>query len=215
VSPATVGSIARLIEPTGAAFIDCGIVGRAPRPGGERTRFYVSGAARHLLLDLPVDAIELIDLGEQIGAASALKMAYAALNKGTDALHAAVLLAALRLGVLEPLLNECESSQAEALARMRARTPFLAATAARFTGEMAEIARTFAAVDVTPDFHRGAEWLYALLATTPLAAETRDTLPRARELGDALVVFNAALDAAGARVAAEQGGPGGARRGSL
>src|SRR5215471_5342194 len=41
VSPATVGSIARLIEPTGAAFIDCGIVGRAPRPGGERTRFYV------------------------------------------------------------------------------------------------------------------------------------------------------------------------------
>src|SRR5215471_2683409 len=97
VSPATVGAIARLIEPTGAAFIDCGIVGRAPRPGGERTRFYVSGAARRALLDLPVDAVELIDLGEQIGAASALKMTYAALNKGTDALHATVLLAALRL----------------------------------------------------------------------------------------------------------------------
>jgi len=200
VSPATVGAIARLFDGTGAPFIDVGIVGRAPRPGGERTRFYASGAARGTLLALALDvvAISFIDLGEQIGAASALKMAYAALNKGTDALHAAVLLAALRLGVLGPLLTECESSQAEALARMKARTPFLAATAARFTGEMAEIAATYEAVGVTPDFHRGAEWLYALLATTPLAAETRDALPRERSLEDALVVFNAALDAASA-----------------
>jgi len=219
VAPATVGAIARLFDGTGAPFIDAGIVGRAPRPGGERTRFYVSGAARGTLLALDVREIKLIDLGEQIGAASALKMAYAGLNKGTDALHAAVLLAALRLGVLEPLLDECESSQAEALARMKARTPFLAATAARFTGEMAEIARTYAAVGVTPDFHRGAEWLYALLATTPLAAETRDTLPRERSLEDALVVFNAALDKASAATghgaaAAGDGAAGRGRRGS-
>jgi len=206
VAPATVGAIAGLFEGTGAPFIDAGIVGRGPRPGGERTRFYVSGAARGALLALDVREILLIDLGEQIGAASALKMAYAALNKGTDALHAAVLLAALRLGVLEPLLAEFESSQAEALARMKARTPFLAATAARFTGEMAEIARTFAAVDVTPDFHRGAEWLYALLATTPLAAETRAALPRERALEDALVVFNAGLDKASAAGASATSG---------
>ena len=214
VAPATVGAIARLFDGTGAPFIDAGIVGRAPRPGGERTRFYVSGAARGALLELDVAGIVFVDLGEQIGAASALKMAYASLNKGTDALHAAVLLAALRLGVLEPLLKECESSQAEALARMKARTPFLAATAARFTGEMAEIAETYAAVGVTPDFHRGAEWLYALLARTPLAAETRATLPRERSLEDALVVFNAALDAASATPKPEAGGAGRARRGS-
>src|SRR4030095_12813474 len=115
--------------------------------------------------------IELVDMGEEIGAASALKMTYAALNKGTDALHTAVLLAGARLGVLPALLKEFESSQAEALARMKARVPFLAATSARFTGEMAEIADTFAAAGVTPDFHRGAEWVYAQLASTPLAAE--------------------------------------------
>ncbi len=194
VAPATVRRIARLFESTGAAFVDAGIVGRGPRPGGERTRFYVSGPARRALLDVAVAEIELLDMGEEIGAASALKMTYAALNKGTDALHTAVLLAGARLGVLPALLKEFESSQAEALARMKARVPFLAATAARFTGEMAEISKTFAAAGVTPDFHRGAEWVYAQLAATPLAAETRATLPRERSLDAALAVFSAALD---------------------
>jgi 3-hydroxyisobutyrate dehydrogenase-like beta-hydroxyacid dehydrogenase len=216
VAPATVRRIARVFESTrrspershgsslgtpaesssAAPFIDAGIVGRAPKPGGERTRFYVSGAARRALLDVAVAVaeIEVVDMGEEIGAASALKMAYAALNKGTDALHTAVLLAAARLGVLPALLEECEASQADALARMKARVPFLASTAARFTGEMAEIASTFAAAGVTPDFHRGAEWVYARLASTPLAAETRETSPRERSLDAALAVFSAALE---------------------
>ena len=91
-------------------------------------------------------------------------------------------------------MRELESSQAQALARMRARVPFLAATAARFAPEMAEIAATYASVGVSPDFHRGAEWLYGLLAKTPLAAETRATLPRERSLDDALAVYVAALE---------------------
>ena len=194
VAPATVRAIAQVIEPTGAAFVDVGIVGRGPGPGGERTRFYVAGAARRAVLGLAVAELEFIDMGDEIGAASALKMAYSALNKGTDALLAAVLLAAERLGVRAPLMLEFEHSQAEALARMRARVPFLAATAQRFAPEMAEIAATYASVGVTPWFHRGAEWLYALLATTPLAAETRATLPRERSLDEALAVFTVALD---------------------
>ena len=44
-----------------------------------------------------------------------MKMAYSALNKGTDALLAAVLLAAERLGVREPLMRELGLSQTEAL----------------------------------------------------------------------------------------------------
>jgi 3-hydroxyisobutyrate dehydrogenase-like beta-hydroxyacid dehydrogenase len=194
VSPATVHAIAAAIAPSGAAFADVGIVGRGPRPGGERTRFYASGPARRAVLDLVVPELALVDLGEEVGTASALKMTYASLNKGTDALLAAVLLAAERLGVRSTLMHELESSQAQALARMRARVPFLAATAARFAPEMAEIAATYASVGVSPDFHRGAEWLYGLLAKTPLAAETRATLPRERSLDDALAVYVAALE---------------------
>lgn len=196
VAPATVREVEAIIAPTGAPFVDAGIVGRGPGPHGERTRFYVSGAARGAVLELAVPELEIVDLGAEVGTASALKMAYSSLNKGTDALLTAVLLAADRLGVRQALMRELAGSQAEALARMRARVPFLGATAARFAPEMAEIAATYESVGVTPEFHRGAEWLYALLATTPFAAETRATQPRERSLDAALAVYVAALDRA-------------------
>jgi 3-hydroxyisobutyrate dehydrogenase-like beta-hydroxyacid dehydrogenase len=196
VAPVTVLAIERLFEPTAGAFLDVGIVGRGPRPAAEQTRCYVAGAVRHALLELASPEIRMIDMGERVGAASALKMAYAALNKGTDALHTAVLLAAERLGVRTPLMQEFEFSQAEAVARMRARVPYLAATAERYVGEMAEIAATFESVGVTPQLHLGAEWVYARLAATSLAAETRATLPSSRTLDEALAVFSAALDPA-------------------
>jgi 3-hydroxyisobutyrate dehydrogenase-like beta-hydroxyacid dehydrogenase len=193
VAPATVAAIARTLEAAGAPFADVGIVGRAPGKG-ERTRFYVSGPARAAVLELAVDELELIDLGADIGTASALKMAYSALNKGTDALLTAVLLAAERLGVRPALLRELEGSQAEALSRMRARVPFLGSTAKRFAPEMAEIAQAFESVGVTPQFHRGAEWLYDLVAMTPFAAETRATQPKHRSLDEALAVLVDALE---------------------
>ena len=194
VAPETVLAIERALEPTGAPFVDVGIVGRGPGVGRERTRFYVSGAARAAVLDLDVDEIAFIDLGSDVGTASAMKMAYSALNKGIDALLATVLLAAERLGVRAPLIRELEFSQVEALERMQARVPFLGATAKRFAPEMAEIARTYESVGVTPAFHRGAEWLYALFATTPFASETRATQPKQRSLDDALAALTAALD---------------------
>ena len=186
--------IARALEPTGAPFVDVGIVGRGPGVGRERTRFYVSGEPRAAVLDLKCDELELIDLGSEVGTASAMKMAYSALNKGIDALLAAVLLAAERLGVREPLMKELEFSQIEALERMQARVPFLGATAKRFAPEMAEIARTYESVGVTSDFHRGAEWLYALFAATPFANDTRATQPKSRSLDETLAVLTAALD---------------------
>jgi 3-hydroxyisobutyrate dehydrogenase-like beta-hydroxyacid dehydrogenase len=194
VAPANVQAIARTIEGSGAPFADVGIVGRGPGPAGERTRFYVSGPARGAVLGLAVAELELVDLGAEVGTASAMKMAYSSLNKGMDALLTAVLLAAERLGVRAPLMRELELSQAEALKRMRKRVPFLGATAKRFAPEMAEIAAAYESVGVTPEFHRGAEWLYALVATTPFAAETRATQPRERSLDEAVAVFAAALE---------------------
>jgi len=194
VSPATVQAIERALEPTGAPFVDVGIVGRAPGVGREPTRFYASGGSRAAVLELDVGEIELIDLGSEVGTASALKMAYSSLNKGIDALLTAVLLAAERLGVREPLMRELAFSQVEALERMDARVPFLGATAKRFAPEMAEIARTYESVGVTPQFHRAAEWLYALVATTPFGNETRATQPKQRSLDEMLAALTAALE---------------------
>lgn len=188
VSPATLADIEQVILRCGAPFADVGIVGPAPRavPGRKPTRFYVAGAERSALLALDVPEIEVVDMGPETGRASAIKMCYAALNKGTDALLTAILLAAEGLGVRPELMTELAASQPEAEQRMQQRVPFLGSTSRRFTGEMREIASTFAAVGVTPDFHRGAEWVYALLAETPYAEETRAEQPAHRSLDEAL-----------------------------
>jgi 3-hydroxyisobutyrate dehydrogenase-like beta-hydroxyacid dehydrogenase len=193
IAPETMRSIGRLLRASEIEVLDVGIIGPAPRQGAAPTRFFVSGEGRARLLDLDIAELAYIDLGAELGRASAIKMMYAAMNKGADALYTAVLMAAERLGVRAELMQEFRASQAQAAERMAQRIPYLAATATRFTGEMREIAATFAAADVTPDFHRGAEWLYATLARTPLAQETRATLPQQRSLDEALAVFCASL----------------------
>ena len=195
VAPATVETIALLFKPGPAVFVDVGIVGPAPRRATRSpTRFYVSGEARDRLLGLDVPELRFVDMGDSIGRASAIKMCYGALNKGTDALWTAVLMAAERLGVRRELMLDFEESQAPFAERMKARLPFHAATAQRFTGEMREIAATFEAVGVTGEFHRGAEWLFARLAESSLASESRATLPAERSLDEAIAAFVAVLD---------------------
>lgn len=194
VAPETVAEIEKPFAAIGVPFADVGIVGPAPREDRPPTRFYVSGPGRDALLAVDVPRISMIDLGPDVGRASTLKMCYAALNKGLDALLTAVLLASERLGVRRELVDEIASSQPEAAARTARRVPFLAATAERYAPEMREIAATFAAAGITPDFHRGAEWIYAALARTPLAAETRLTVPASRSLDEALAAFLAALE---------------------
>jgi 3-hydroxyisobutyrate dehydrogenase-like beta-hydroxyacid dehydrogenase len=194
VAPATVRAIEALFDGGPAHFVDAGIVGPAPKPGTPSpTRLYVAGSERRPLLDLVVPEIDVIDMGESIGRASAIKMCYAAMNKGTYALYTNVLLAARRLGVGGELMREFESSQPEAARVMARRIPFLGATAKRFTGEMREIADTFDAAGVSGDFHRGAEWLYALLARSALGGETRSMQPDERSLDEALEAFAAVL----------------------
>ncbi|MEP7313005.1 MAG: DUF1932 domain-containing protein [Pseudomonadota bacterium] len=194
IAPETMRAIAGRFTSLGATVVDVGIVGRGP-PADLPTRLYFSGSQRAGLELLAIPELRLIDMGEQIGAASALKMAYAALNKGTDALHTAVLLMAERLDVLGPLLEEFALSQTAALRRMHERVPFLAATADRYAGEMLQIAATCDSVGVTPLIHEGAAWLYERLATTSLAVETRATLKCDRTLDEALAVFVQALQA--------------------
>jgi len=194
VAPHTVQAIQSLFAGSGAAFLDVGIVGPPPRSDRKLpTRFYVSGDGRDRLLELGVPELRLIDMGDEIGRASAIKMTYAAMNKATDALYTTVLMAAEQLGVRQELVAEFESSQPAAAQRMANRIPFLAATAERYVGEMQEIAATFERARVTPMFHRGSEWLFEQLARTSLAEETRADLPAHRSLDEALAAFTAIL----------------------
>ena len=192
VSPATAKRLAATIVGAGAPFIDAGIIGAPPGRDRGDTRFYASGPEVKWLEELAGrgarGGIAVIGLGEEIGRASAIKMAYAALTKGTLTLQAAVLVAAMRLGVFEELGKELEKSQPEAWARMRI-LPFLPADSARWIGEMEQIAATFRDAGVPEDFHRGAAAIFRMMAATPFAAESRESLDRSRTLEDAIRVF--------------------------
>lgn len=194
ISPETSATIARTIEATGAAYVDGGIIGLSPGKGVP-PRVYVSGREAERLLELATPTMRVEHLGLEAGRASALKMVYSALNKGTWALQAATLIAAERLGLSDELATELESNQKAVWERMQQWIGFLAADAERWHPEMVEIAQTLESVGVTPRFHEGAEDLFRLLAKSPLAAETRETWDRDRSLADSIRIYAATLDA--------------------
>ncbi len=193
VSPQTAAEIAAIMADTGAPFIDCGIIGPAPGKGAP-PRFYVSGADTAAMEALHGHGIDVRPLGPEPGRASALKMCYAGLTKGTFTLHTAVLLAAHRLGLGGELQSEMEQSQAKVLERMAATVPWLAADAGRWIGEMEEIAETFAGAGLTPDFHRAAAQVFELLHATSLADETRESRDPERSLDETIEIFASALE---------------------
>jgi hypothetical protein len=116
-------------------------------------------------------------------------MVYAGLTKGTMTLHTAMLLAAWQLGIYDEAVAEYANSQAGALAAMQGRVPRIPADAGRWIGEMEEIAATLAGVGVPSGFHDGAAEIYRVLAQTPFAAETRETLDTSRTIGEAIPVY--------------------------
>ncbi|MCP5082880.1 MAG: NAD(P)-dependent oxidoreductase [Alphaproteobacteria bacterium] len=193
VSPDTAVRVGKVITGAGAPFLDCGIIGLAPGKGGG-TRFYVSGADTGPMLALHGLGFDVSSVGDEPGRASALKMSYAGLTKGTWTLHTAVLMAAQQLGVLPELLEEFRISQAATLKDMETRVSRLPADSGRWVAEMEEIASTFASAGVTPGFHEGAAEMFCLLARTPFASETRETIDPNRTLEQSLAVFGEHLE---------------------
>jgi 3-hydroxyisobutyrate dehydrogenase-like beta-hydroxyacid dehydrogenase len=194
IAPATSRTIAGLVQAARADYLDAGIIGMPP---GRKNppRLYVSGdkPERLEILGRPNMIVRTLDGG--VGAASAIKMCYAALNKGGMTLETLVLVGAAQLGLSEELHRELADAQPQMLTRMEGRVPWLAADAERWSGEMLEIAKTFADVGLTPRIHEGAADMFQLLAESSLASETRETADRSRTLGDAIAAFSASLSA--------------------
>ncbi len=192
ISPGTTSDLSAHITGAGATFIDAGIIGLAPNKS-KSTRFYVSGLDTSAMEPLNGKGFEVINLGSDIGQASAMKMVYAGLTKGSWTLWTSVLLTAEQNGLLEPLIAEFEHSQSSNLAAMRNKVPFLPADSGRWIGEMEEIAKTFREANVSGGFHDGAAWMFKLLSETPFASETRETLDTNRTLEDSIKAYAEAL----------------------
>ena len=139
VNVATVEAIARIIAPTGAPFVDAGIIGLPPKPGTKGPVFHVSGDAAHRLACLGDLGLDLRVIDGPVGAASALKMSYAGINKGFTALGTAIALAATRAGAADAVRAELAASQPQMLARLEKALPDMVPKAYRWVAEMREI----------------------------------------------------------------------------
>ena len=186
VSPNTALGMRDAIERAGGTYVDGGIIGGPPAPGAPRVRIYVSGERAGELDALDCEGVAIKQMGAEIGRASAIKMCYAALTKGTSALQLALLTTAHALGVSEELAAEFAGSQPAALAAMNKGLPSLPPKAFRWIGEMEEIAATFDDAGVTPHFHQGAAEMYRLVSETPFASETPETIDAGRTLDETI-----------------------------
>ncbi len=164
VSPAT----ARRIAVRFADFVDGSLIGPPARESGT-TRLYLSGSnADRVAARFEGSALEPRVLpGGRSGAASALKMAYASWTKGTSALLMSVAALAAAEGVADELSAEWALSQSGLSQRLTYTAVAVAPKAWRWTGEMDEIADTFAAAGLPDGFHRAASEVYQRLGMWP------------------------------------------------
>jgi 3-hydroxyisobutyrate dehydrogenase-like beta-hydroxyacid dehydrogenase len=156
IAPAT----ARAIAAGSVRFVDGGIVGPPPRNPGT-TRLYLSGARAPEIAELfEGTRVDARVVSAEVGAASAVKMTYAAWTKGTAALLLAIRAVAEAEGVAEPLLDEWRLSLPELPDLVERAARSADAKGWRWIGEMEEIAATFAAAGQPDGFHRAAAEVY-------------------------------------------------------
>jgi L-threonate 2-dehydrogenase len=141
IAPETVRAIAKIVAATGAAFADGGIIGGPPAGNDPGPRLYASGEGAVRLAELARFGLDVRPMEGGIGAASALKMSYAALTKGLTALGVAAGQGAAAAGVTASLRAELAASQPALLAWLARGVPRMYPKAYRFVGEMEEIAR--------------------------------------------------------------------------
>ena len=164
LDPSTVLRIARVIEETGASFVDGGIIGAPPEPGSTSTRIYISGPEAPRVKILEDFGLVLPIQPGPIGAASAMKMSYAGITKGFTALGAAMMLAATRAGTADALKAELAASQPALYGWLTRQTPKMYSKAYRWVAEMEEIAAFVGEDPAAAKFYQGAAELYTRIA---------------------------------------------------
>jgi len=164
INPKTVDRVAAVIAPTDCPFVDSGIIGSPPKPGDAGPRFYASGAAAPRFATLRQYGLDVRVLDGAMSAASALKMSYAGITKGTQAIGAAMMLAATRAGSADALFAELSSSQKEMFAWFKRGLALMPPKAYRWVAEMHEIAGFVGEDPTAHELYEGAAHFYERIA---------------------------------------------------
>ena len=171
INPRTVDKVAAVIAPTDCPFVDSGIIGSPPTPpapGEDKIkgspRLYASGPAAPRFATLRDYGLDVRVLEGALSTASALKMSYAGITKGTQAIGAAMMLAASRAGTADDLFKELSSSQKEMFAWFKRGLSLMPPKAYRWIAEMHEIAGFVGDDPAAKELYEGAAHFYERIA---------------------------------------------------
>jgi len=164
VNPKTVERVAAAITPTECPFVDAGIIGQPPKPEGPGPRFYASGPAAPRFATLSNYGLDIRVLDGPMSAASAMKMSYAGITKGTQAIGAAMMLAATRAGTADALFEELQHSQKEMFGWFKRQLAMMPPKAYRWVAEMHEIAGFVGDDPTARELYEGAAHFYEHIA---------------------------------------------------
>jgi 3-hydroxyisobutyrate dehydrogenase-like beta-hydroxyacid dehydrogenase len=183
VAPGTVQAIAQTITDAGARFADAGIIGGPPNRSANRT--YTSGPGARELERLRDFGLDIRVLEGGVGKASGIKMCYAAMTKGLQALGAEILVAARLLEVEDELRAEQNLGSELATVRrfVERALPSMPPKAYRWIGEMEEIARCFEELGLPGRLMLGAADVYTNFRDSGVLARELSLTAAAPERG--------------------------------
>jgi 3-hydroxyisobutyrate dehydrogenase-like beta-hydroxyacid dehydrogenase len=165
LAPATVRDVAAAIAPSGCPFADMGILGAAPSPSGAGgPRLYASGPGARSALALKDYGLDIRIVDGGVGEASAVKMGYACMTKGTQAIGAAMMLGTMRNNVAPTVREALAESLPEVFGYAAKQMPRMYPKAYRWVAEMEEIAKFLAADPGASQMLAGAAQLYDQIA---------------------------------------------------
>ena len=164
INPKTVERVAAVIALTECPFVDAGIIGQPPKPGDAGPRIYASGPAAPRVAALRDYGLDIRVLAGEPSAASALKMSYAGITKGMQAIGAAMMLAATRAGSADDLFAELQSSQKEMFGWLKRQLTMMPPKAYRWVAEMHEIAGFVGDDPAARELYEGAAEFYERFA---------------------------------------------------
>ncbi len=160
VAPATTKRIGQLFT----RYVDGGIIG-PPATSHGTTRLYLSGdEATAVAARWSGSLLDALAIDGGVGAASAVKMLFAGWGKHNAALMLTINAVAEAYGVTDAIRGEWALSRPDFVSQSEAAARGTSPKAWRFDGEMHEIAATFEAVGLPPEFHRGAAEVFRRMA---------------------------------------------------
>jgi 3-hydroxyisobutyrate dehydrogenase-like beta-hydroxyacid dehydrogenase len=188
IAPSLSAEMQKVLNEGGARYVDASIIGPPPR-NGSSPRLYVSGDNATEMVQLRDFGLDVRNLGDQLGRASGIKMCYAAMTKGTAALHTELLIAAEKMGLSEELMVEFTNGHQSVVDRMESWIPSMPAKSRRWVSEMEEIEATFRDLGLTPNIFKGVADMYRMVGATSLGDENPETRDTNRNLAETVRII--------------------------